>query len=125
MKTLLPEGQRLFKGAPWILQQDGDRSHSVASKSAVDAYNKLFSKSHIGILPQWPANSPDLSPIENLWAVVQAKANAEGCKTFSEYQKCVVQLIRKIPHTHLSNYYKSMKGRLQECIDKGGSRIDY
>jgi hypothetical protein len=125
MKTLLPEGQRLFKGAPWILQQDGDRSHSVASKSAVDAYNKLYPKNHINILPQWPANSPDLSPIENLWAVVQAKADAMGCKTFTEYQNCVVTLIQKTPLSHLSNYYKSMKGRLNKCIDKGGSRIDY
>jgi hypothetical protein len=125
IKTLLPEGHKLFKGAPWILQQDGDRSHSVASKSAVDAYNKVFPRSHIGILPQWPANSPDLSPIENLWAVVQAKADAMGCKTFTEYQNCVVALIKNTPLAHLSNYYKSMKGRLKKCIEKEGSRIDH
>jgi hypothetical protein len=125
MKTLLPEGQRLFKGEPWILQQDGDRSHSVASNSAVDAYNRCFPESHIEILSQWPAHSPDLSPIENLWAVVEAKANALGCKTFTEYQDSVVRLIKETPLTHLSNYYKSMKGRLQECIEKEGNRINY
>jgi hypothetical protein len=125
MKTLLPEGQRLFEGEPWILQQDGDRSHSVASNCAVDAYNKCFPETNIEILPQWPANSPDLSPIENLWAVVEAKANAMGCKTFNEYVKCVVQQIQDTPPAHLRNYYKSMKGRLQECINKGGNRINY
>lgn len=125
MKILLPEGKRLFRNAPWILQQDGDRSHSVASKSAVDAYNKIFHESHISILPQWPANSPDLSPIENLWAVVQAKADATGCQAFREYQNSVVTIIKNTPLAHLSNYFKSMKGRLKKCIEKGGSRIDH
>jgi hypothetical protein len=125
MKTLLPEGQRLFKGQPWILQQDGDRSHSAASHSAVGAYNRCFPETQIVILPQWPANSPDLSPIENLWAVVEAKANALGCKTFDEYRSSVVQLIQETPQSHLSNYYRSMKGRLLECIKEGGSRINH
>ena len=27
---------------------------------------------------EWPGNSPDLSPIENLWAIVQAEANKKA-----------------------------------------------
>jgi hypothetical protein len=59
----------------WVLHQDGDRSHKQPSNKAIAAHSKLYEHSRLSILPLWHACSPDLSPIENVWAVMQGHAN--------------------------------------------------
>ncbi len=56
---MLPSADQLFKDADFIFQQDLAPSHT--------------NKSHgVGVL-DWPANSPELNPIENLWGIVKMK----------------------------------------------------
>ena len=40
---------------------------------------------------EWPPHSPDLSPIENVWGIVQREVDAMGCKGFNEFELAVVQ----------------------------------
>lgn len=127
-KTLLKDGDRIFKKhgiTSWIMQQDNDRSHASASHDALHDYLRRQKDSNIKLLLGWPAHSPDLSPIENFWAVVQMKANSMGCKTFMGFKRTVMQIIRKAPITWFENYYGSMQARMQQCIAKKGARINY
>lgn len=90
--TLLPEGCRIFGARGvycWELQQDNDPTHRAAS-TITAAYIKSKGCS-ISVLGGWPPNSPDLSPIENVWSYVQAKVDARGCKTFDEFKGAVAE----------------------------------
>ena len=125
-KTLLPEGSRLMGGGVgscWVFQQDNDPTHRSAPQ-IVQAYNKAHG-TNISVLANWPPNSPDLSPIENIWSWVQGRVNARGCSTFEQFKQAVIDELASVPQRHISNLYRSMPKRLQICISREGGRTGY
>ena len=103
-----------------MLQLDNDPSHNKSAEKAVATHNKKWG-STITLMQDWPPNSPDLSPIENLWGYVQGKVNARGCKTFAQYQDAVLSELKAVPKQMLRNLCDSMPTRLADCLKaKGG-----
>jgi hypothetical protein len=126
--TLLPEGKRLFSAhgvSNWVLQQDNDPTHKKAAAAALKEWNQASPGGSVTLVPNWPPNSPDLSPIENVWSYVDARVGAAGCKTFDESQKKVMTTFKELPHNILNNLYMSMKSRLAQCIERLGAKTDY
>lgn len=107
----------------WTLQQDNDPTHGVAP-AVVQSFNKQRDAA-VRLLPAWPPNSPDLNPIENVWAYVQARVNAKGCKTFAEFKAAVRQELRDIPKAMLSALIDSVPRRLAEVVRQKGGKIRY
>ncbi len=63
---MLPSADQLFKDADFIFLQDLAPVHTAKS-------TKSWLNDHgVGVL-DWPANSPDLNSIENLWGIVKKK----------------------------------------------------
>jgi hypothetical protein len=125
-KTLLPGGAKLFAAngvSTWVFQQDGDPAHNVAF-DVIAKYNAAKGSS-IQILQNWPPNSPDLSPIENLWAFVQARVDKKGCKDVDQLKAAVVSELKSVPKTVLSNLFSSMHKRLAQTIEKEGGKTKY
>jgi len=73
----------------------------------------------------WPANSPDLNPIENLWSIVKHNVEKRMPENISELKQYLVEEWEKIPCSMLSNLVSSMKRRWQMILDSNGERIDY
>ena len=126
-KTLLPEGRRIFGGQGitcWTLQQDGDPTHSAAAKE-LEAHNRKNTGGVVALLPEWPGNSPDLSPIENVWAYVDSEVAKMGCSTFEEFKAAIDMTFRSIPRQMCANLFASMEKRLSICIERQGGKTGY
>ena len=126
-KTLLKEGQRMFSHqgmSSWVLQQDNDPAHFKAGIIIAD-HNRREMGSRIELLPHWPGNSPDLSPIENLWAYVDAEVAKKGCKTFEEFKPAVDLTFASIPRSMCQKLIASVSERLTKCIEYEGAKTGY
>lgn len=125
-QTLLPEGKRIFgqKGhTEWTLQQDGDPTHG-AIKSVIQEFN-ISSGNTVTLLPNWPPNSPDLSPIENLWGLVDAKVAQQGCQTFDEFKAAVFKAFKEVPIETCENLIDSIPKRLERMVQNNGGKAGY
>ena len=115
MKKMAPDMSRA------IFQQDGARCHTAA-------VNEEWLKENIenywakGV---WPANSPDLSPIENVWAILQDKVNEidPPPSTLEALEKILKDAWSKISPEVLENLYNSMPGRIQAVLEAKGSNV--
>lgn len=124
--TLLPGGKLMFSQqgiSTWTLQQDNDPTHSCAA-AEIEQYNQANASS-VQLLKPWPPNSPDLNPIENLWAWVQQQVDKKGCSSFEEFKAAVIDTIAAVPKQHLVNLCDSMKKRLQAVVAAEGDLTKY
>lgn len=124
--TLLPEGRRIFSTqgiSSWVLQQDNDPAHKEAPQH-VQQWNTQHNSS-ISVLADWPPNSPDLNPIENVWAYVQSRVDQRGCKTFEEFKQAVLDEFQAVPVSMLRNLFDSMPRRMAKVTQLGGDKSGY
>ena len=85
---LLPMLEREFADGDCIFQQDLAPCHTSKKK------HTFFEEKDITIL-DWPGNSPDLNPIENLWAIIKRRIEKTDC---SAVQKLIYAIIRTWYH---------------------------
>lgn len=127
LEGLLPEGNRIFSAqglSSWVLQQDGDPAHRGVAEGVLPTHNRQRS-TKVQLLKGWPANSPDLSPIENLWAIVDRRVQAAGCTNFEEFKETVEREWLNVSPQLCKKLMGSMSNRLQECSQGGGKRTKY
>ena len=72
------------------------------------------------VLHGWPARSPDLSPIENLWAIIQKRVDSHGPSDQEELWKFVRQEWDALSDATVKNLVESFRGRCERCVAEGG-----
>ncbi len=91
---MLPSRWRLFQGRPCVFQQDNAKPHTAAITTAW-----LHSR-RVRVL-NWPACSPDLLPIENIWR--KEKYVKDDHKLFSSWKPISGQNGTKFQHQNSRN----------------------
>jgi len=103
----------------WQLQQDNAPAHTTVKNTAFIAANvpgEQFLK--------WPANSPDLSPIETVWAWMDATLKQQyKPKNVEELKECLKKVRQPIPVDYLEALFDGMDDRMTLCINLDGEHI--
>lgn len=123
-KDFVPEGKRLFQESQkwagnWQLQQDNAPPHKTAHN--IDLIKRAVPAGHF---LSWPANSPDLSPIENLWGWMDRQVHKQQpCKTVDELKDRLEGVRQSIPISQLHALFDGMPARMQRVIELSGDHI--
>ena len=74
---------------------------------------------------EWPANSPDLNPTENLWSIIDEAAYRDPIpKTMGGLKSRLRQAWRNIPLASLRELARSMPQRLKTLYRTMGGTLD-
>ena len=70
----------------------------------------------------WPGNSPDINPIENLWGILKRKLKDKIITNKKDLITIVYQEWKKLSKEYMENLIYSMPKRITDIINnKGGS----
>ncbi len=88
---MLPSADKLYGDADFIFQQDFAPAHTAKG-------TKSWFNDHGVTVLDWPANSPDLNPIENLWGIVKRKMRDTRPNNADDLKATVKETWASIPH---------------------------
>ncbi len=115
---MLPSADQLFKDADFIFQQDSAPAHTAKSTKSWLNYHG------VGVL-DWPANSPDLNPIENIWGIVKRKMRNKRPKNADELKATVRETWASIPPQQCHKLISSTPRRIEAVIKAKGAPAKY
>lgn len=113
--SLIPYWQPDF-----LFMQDNASIHQSASTIA-------FLRDHGVSLLEWPACSPDLNPIENLWGILVRDVYRDN-RQFSnveDLKKAILTAWDNVPLHYLNNLAQSLPTRLIEVVKSNGGPTKY
>ena len=102
-----------------IFQQDNARPH-VGPEA-----RRWFRSHQVELLPNWPPRSPDLSPIENVWSIIQGEVDRRAPLNVEDVKKFWMQEWERIPMSVVNKLVRSFQERLQRCVKFGGKALTH
>ncbi|CAK1580671.1 unnamed protein product [Parnassius mnemosyne] len=102
----------------WIFQHDNDPKHMANS------VKYFLSEQRISVL-NWPTNSLDLNPIENLWYIVKKKVSNKRNTSQNELYEAFIEAWNSIPLEKCMKLIESMPRRCSAVIENKGYATKY
>jgi len=116
-RNLLPAAQNYY-GNDWRFVHDNDPKHTAG-------VTKNFLTIIVPSVMKWPSNSPDLNPMENLWACLKKKVEKEHPANLKQLEKNFIHEWVKLDKNWLNKFFTSMKFRCEAIIASNGDHINY
>ena len=102
-------------GDNFYWQQDGAPAHS----SVADLI-----KQHVPNMIDWPAKSPDLSPIEQIWALIKWNLRGRSFGSEDELFAALKEEWNKLDPKQVHTLWESYWARCRVCINIGGKSLN-
>ncbi len=115
---MLPSADKLYGDADFIFQQDLAPAHTAKG-------TKSWFNDHGVTVLDWPANSPDLNSIENLWGIVKRKMRDTRPNNADELKATVKETWASIPPQQCHKLITSMPRRIEAVIKAKGAPTKY
>lgn len=104
-------------GNQWVWQQDGATPHSAYE-------SMIYILQNVPHYLIWPAYSPDLSPIEQVWSYIKKRLAGQKFDDPDELFDAIEQEWQAVPAEVLHNIYSSFYARLVVCREIGGQSLN-
>ena len=102
----------------WSLVHDGATCHTANStKQAILAQARR--------IIDWPAASPDLNPIENVWALLKRAVNRKNPSSKQELKNIIQDEWNKLDNSIVQGLARSMPARLNKLLETKGAYTGY
>ncbi len=117
-ENLLPSARALKMKRGWVFQHDNDPKHTAR------ATKEWLRKKHFKVL-EWPSQSPDLNPIDNLWRELKVCVAQRQPQNITALEEICMEEWAKIPATVCENLVKTYRKRLTSVIANKGYITKY
>ncbi len=115
---MLPSADKLYGDADFIFQQDLAPAHTAKG-------TKSWFNDHGVTVLDWPANSPDLNPIENLWGIVKRKMRDTRPNNADDLKATIKETWASIPPQQCHKLITSMPCQIETVIKAKGAPTKY
>ncbi|KAJ7341735.1 hypothetical protein JRQ81_006579 [Phrynocephalus forsythii] len=115
---MLPSADELYGNADFNFQ------HSLAPPHTAKSTKTWFHDHGITVL-DWPANSSDLNPIENLWIIAKRKMRDMRLNNAPELKAAIEASWFSIIPQECHRWIISMQRRIEAVIDAKGAQTKY
>ncbi|KAG0858946.1 hypothetical protein G6F16_013378 [Rhizopus arrhizus] len=128
-----------YAGVGWMCKINGNMDKTLARKTSGDFPNdndpkhtsklvkKYLEQQSYNIL-EWPAQSPDLNPIENMWSLLKRRLNdyETAPKGMNElYERVTKVWYDLMKPEECQKVIETMPKRIKQCIKNKGRWTDY
>ena len=118
-QSVLNEGLFQLYDPENILMQDGAPCHK--SKSTSD----FLESKNVCVINDWPAQSPDLNIIENMWSILKYRVSKYFTRSKEELWDTVCREWYSIDNDIVKKLYESIPKRLTEIYSSKGQHCKY
>jgi transposase len=115
---IIPNMNGRYGMKQWTYMQDGASVHRAESTMA-------YLTTMVNVLDGWPAGSPDLNPIENLWDVLKMRVEKEKPLTREGFIDVIMAAWDNLAMDLVNKLVASMPRRIRKLCEKQGGRLDY